>query len=170
MGIYLQRRDFCVLLVICLVILYAVVTWVTSLKHWVLERQFTWGSELLICLGIRLLLLLLLYDNFIFLCNVVDGSGLWHHRNASGGRCHSGLWGTLVLLLLLWHIRWEDLLVKQEVGAAFILGTRWNNLVQAGEHVFKFKVGPNIVKFVKLLRSQLRSSHHICFLKYLGLI
>ena len=166
MGIYLQRRLILCNFGIILVILNAVMAWVTSLKHRVLERQFTWWPKLLLGLGIRLLL----YDNFIFLCGMIDSSVLWLHSNASGGRCYSGLSSTLVLLLFLWHVCWENLLVKQEIGASFVWSIRRNHLVQAGEHVFIFKVGPNIVKFVKLLLSQLRSSHHICFLKYLGLI
>ena len=166
MSIYLQRWLVLLLIFgIILVILYAVVAWVSSLKHWILERQFTWGPELLLNLGISRLLLLLLYDHLIFLCGIVDGAVLWHHRNASGGRCNSWLLRMLVLKLFLWHVCWEDLLVKQEIGAAFVLGPWWHHLVQAGEHVFILKVGPNIVKFVQLLLGQLRSSHHICFLQ-----
>ena len=166
MGIYLQRWYVLLLLLIfgiILVILNAIVAWVSTLKHRILERQFTWRPELLILLGIRLLLRLLLYDHFIFLCDMIALAVLSNHRNASGGRCYSGLCSTLELLFL-WHICWENLLVKHEIGAAFVLGLRWHHLVQARKHVFEFKVGPNIVNIVELLLSQLRSSHHICLL------
>ena len=45
-------------------------------------------------------------------------------------------------LLLLWHVRREDLLVEQQIRAAFRLPARHYHLLQPLNHVFELEVSP----------------------------
>ena len=66
----------------------------------------------------------------------------------------------MLILLLFWHIGRENLLVKEKIGAPFLLRARCDDLIQATEHVTELKVGTCIIKMRDLSLGQLWTPLH----------
>ena len=142
----------------------------TDVASWV--RQFARGSQLLNPALVDCLLVQMgLLHGVVFTLQLLGELDRAVRIDSNASLCRSsdsGSWSfstlarlaRMLILLLLWHIGRENLLVKEKIGAPFLLRTRCDDLIQATEHVTELKVGTCIIKMRDLSLGQLWTPLH----------